>query len=117
LAHRSPKRTFSLLALGLAVFVAVFLWLFSNWSLIWIWLFAINLITLVAYGYDKNQAQSGGLRIPEVVLHGLALAGGFLGGWVGRSLFHHKTRKPVFAVVLTISTIIWLVVLYIAFWQ
>jgi uncharacterized membrane protein YsdA (DUF1294 family) len=45
----------------------------------------------------------------------LALAGGFVGGWIGRFVFHHKTRKPVFAVVLTASTLAWLVILYIIF--
>jgi uncharacterized membrane protein YsdA (DUF1294 family) len=42
--------------------------------------------------------------VPEVVLHGLALAGGFPGGWVGRSMFLHKTKKGIFVFVLAVST-------------
>jgi uncharacterized membrane protein YsdA (DUF1294 family) len=72
-----------------------------------IWLTIMSVITFLVYGYDKFQAKRGGWRIPEKVLHGLALAGGFLGGWLGRAVFHHKTRKPIFTIVLTISTLIY----------
>jgi len=72
-----------------------------------IWLTIINVITFLVYGYDKFQAKQGGWRVPEKVLHGLALAGGFLGGWLGRVVFHHKTRKPIFTIVLSISTLIY----------
>ena len=48
-----------------------------------IWLILISVITFFVYGYDKFQAKSGGWRVPEKVLHGLALAGGFMGGWIG----------------------------------
>jgi uncharacterized membrane protein YsdA (DUF1294 family) len=50
--------------------------------------------------------------VPEIVLHGFALAGGFPGGWLGRSLFHHKTQKVSFAFVLTVSTLIHLGLVY-----
>ena len=73
-----------------------------------IWILSVSVITFLVYGYDKAQAQSGSWRIPEIVLHGLALAGGFLGGWLGRAVFHHKTRKPVFTLVLTLSTLLYL---------
>jgi uncharacterized membrane protein YsdA (DUF1294 family) len=112
MARRSPKQTFSLVAIGAVLLLGAVLSFFTRWNPIWIWLAAINLATFIMYGYDKSEAKSGGLRVPEVVLHGLALAGGFLGGWMGRYYFRHKTRKPVFTVVLIISTIIWLLVLY-----
>ena len=50
---------------------------------------------------------SGGWRVPEIVLHGLALVGGVVGAWIGREVFHHKTRKAVFSVVLAIASILW----------
>jgi uncharacterized membrane protein YsdA (DUF1294 family) len=70
-----------------------------------IWLALISLITFILYGLDKVQSKRNGPRIPENALHLLALVGGFLGGWVGRSLFHHKTKKGVFAFVLVVSTV------------
>jgi uncharacterized membrane protein YsdA (DUF1294 family) len=77
-----------------------------------IWLVLISVITFFVYGYDKFQAKSGGWRVPEKVLHGLALAGGFMGGWIGRIVFHHKTRKPVFTLILAISTLLYIGITY-----
>ena len=37
------------------------------------YLLSVNLITLLMYGYDKWSAQIEALRVPEKVLHGLAL--------------------------------------------
>jgi uncharacterized membrane protein YsdA (DUF1294 family) len=42
-----------------------------------------------------------------VVLHGLALVGGVLGAWAGRLVFRHKTRHPVFLVVLIVASVLW----------
>ena len=75
-----------------------------NWYLAWI--LAWSVVTFAFYGYDKHQAIAQGLRVPEIVLHLLALIGGFLGGWAGRAYFRHKTRKTVFLVVLIIATIL-----------
>jgi uncharacterized membrane protein YsdA (DUF1294 family) len=50
--------------------------------------------------------------VPEIVLHGLALLGGFPGGWLGRAVFRHKTRKPAFIVVLIVSTVVHVAVIY-----
>jgi uncharacterized membrane protein YsdA (DUF1294 family) len=71
-----------------------------------IWLAAASGITFVLYGLDKALSKAGGRRVPEIALHMLALAGGFIGGWAGRSLFHHKTKKGIFAFILVISTVI-----------
>jgi uncharacterized membrane protein YsdA (DUF1294 family) len=74
--------------------------------LYWIWLSIASVITFFLYGYDKTQSKNGGWRVPERVLHWLALSGGFLGGWAGRSVFRHKTQKGFFTFVLTVSTVI-----------
>jgi uncharacterized membrane protein YsdA (DUF1294 family) len=72
-----------------------------------IWLLAASFITFSLYGFDKAQSKrKGAWRVPENVLHILALSGGFVGGWIGRSLFHHKTKKGIFLFVLIIATII-----------
>lgn len=71
------------------------------------WLIGWTLPAFTMYGIDKRQARSGGWRVPEAVLHGLALIGGVIGAWAGRAFFHHKTTKPIFLVVLVVATILW----------
>ena len=44
-----------------------------------IYLAAVNLIALLAYGADKVSAKVGGRRIPDRALLGLALLGGCCG--------------------------------------
>jgi uncharacterized membrane protein YsdA (DUF1294 family) len=82
------------------------------WYFYWIWLAIASVINFLLYGFDKAQSKRGGWRVPEVVLHGLALSGGFPGGWVGRSIFRHKTKKGVFIFVLAVSTAIHLGLIY-----
>ena len=77
-----------------------------GWQLYLIWLAVASVITFFLYGFDKARSKNGGWRVPEVVLHGFALAGGFLGGWAGRSMFRHKTKKGLFVFVLAVSTAI-----------
>jgi uncharacterized membrane protein YsdA (DUF1294 family) len=90
---------------GLAL--ALWLWLWLDWPLLLAWLVGWTPPAFAAYGYDKMQARRGGWRIPENVLHGLALVGGVAGAWAGRIVFRHKTRKPVFLVVLVVATALW----------
>lgn len=56
----------------------------------------INVVTYCLYCYDKNQATKQGSRIPELVLHVLALLGGSIGAILGQEVFHHKTCKESF---------------------
>ncbi len=69
-----------------------------------LWVTAVSIPALAIYGYDKAQAQAGGTRVPELVLHGLSLIGGSPGAFAAMQLFHHKTQKPSF------QTIFWLIV-------
>ena len=110
--RRSPKALFRNVAIiaGGVLFLALLL--LTNWPWYLSWLIAVNVTTFLLYGYDKFQAPREGTRVPEVVLHGLALAGGFVGGWLGMLLFRHKIRKPVFPIVLAIASILWIVLLY-----
>jgi uncharacterized membrane protein YsdA (DUF1294 family) len=77
-----------------------------DWHFYLIWLAIASGITFILYGFDKAQSKIGGWRIPEIVLHALALSGGFPGGWTGRSVFHHKTQKGFFTFILVISTLL-----------
>jgi uncharacterized membrane protein YsdA (DUF1294 family) len=78
-----------------------------------IWLATTSLVTFGLYGYDKHQAKSGAERVPERTLHLCSLVGGFLGGWLGRMIFRHKTQKPIFAVILMAATVIHVAVLFL----
>ena len=98
------------IVLGLVVFLALVLLTELNWYIDWLVAWSIALFVL--YGIDKTQAKLNGWRVPEIVLHALALIGGFIGGWLGMFIFRHKTRKPVFKVVLAIATVIGIVLFY-----
>jgi len=77
---------------------------------------AINIVTSGFYGYDKNQAIKKGRRVPELILHYLAVIGGAAGGIAGLFLFNHKTRKTNFIIILGVSLIIHLVI-FLIFYQ
>jgi len=77
-----------------------------------IWLALLSVILFILYGFDKARARSGGWRIRESALHGMALLGGVIGGWAGRSVFRHKTQKKVFTFVLVIGTLIHMGIAY-----
>ncbi len=66
------------------------------------WLVAVVLagstVAFLAYGYDKRAARVGATRIPERVLHLLALLGGAPGAWLGQQAFRHKTQKRGFQI-------------------
>ncbi|MEH6702313.1 DUF1294 domain-containing protein [Parasphingorhabdus sp.] len=56
----------------------------------------INAWTFVMFGWDKIQAEKFQWRVSEATLLRLALFGGSLGAYAGRSAFRHKTRKQPF---------------------
>lgn len=60
------------------------------------YLWAINALTLLAFGWDKLRARRRRKRVPERRLLWLAILGGSPGALVGRWIFGHKTRKRRF---------------------
>lgn len=66
----------------------------------------LSVLLFSLYGLDKAQAVASGRRIPERTLHILSILGGFTGGLLGRVVFHHKTRKSVFLIILLASAVI-----------
>lgn len=61
-----------------------------------VWLAAVNLAALAAFGVDKSRARRGKWRVRERTLFVLALLGGSLGAILGMRLFRHKTRHWYF---------------------
>jgi uncharacterized membrane protein YsdA (DUF1294 family) len=94
---------------ALTMALGLVLLLHLPWSpvpLLLAWLVGINVTAFVYYGYDKRLAISGGARVPEVVLHGLALAGGTVGALAAMRLFRHKTVKRSFRLLLGVVVVV-----------
>lgn len=96
-------RFHALVAFGLALALAALIFLphrhgFRFYHVLGAWLAGVNAATFVYYLYDKTRARAGGRRVPEVVLHALALAGGSPCAWLAMRLFRHKTIKRSFQV-------------------
>ena len=72
-----------------------------------LWLVLVNLVTLILYRVDKQQAQRAGRRIPEVTLLALLAAGGVVGGLAGMLLRpRHKTHKLHFWVAILAASVL-----------
>jgi uncharacterized membrane protein YsdA (DUF1294 family) len=91
------------------------------WPLLACWLVAVNAVALGYYGYDKARAKASRSRVPEVVLHGLALAGGTVGAYAGMRLFRHKTIKGsfrvLFWVIAGLQVLLVAAAVYRVFWK
>ncbi len=83
----------------LSLAMGVFLWIvFRNnvpWNSYYCWLAAMGITTFLIYGLDKFLAilpLRSAIRVPEYILHGLALLGGCFGGWAGMVFWGHKNN-------------------------
>ena len=72
-----------------------------------IYLASISVITFFIFGIDKNKAEKndGPNRIKERTLLSLVAIGGAVGGFLGRIIFRHKTKKIYFSFVIYLSLI------------
>lgn len=71
----------------------------------------INLVAFTAYGIDKRKARKGKWRIPERILIFLAFLGGDIGALSGMKLFHHKTKKMKFRVLVPMFLVVHLILI------
>ena len=103
-----PKHEWTLYGLVITVLLAFPIWAFEPFGLgLQIPLIIGASVTLFGfYGSDKGRAKTGGKRIPEIVLHGMSLIGGFPGAFIGMYFFRHKTRKIQFLIVIAVSAVI-----------
>ena len=69
---------------------------------IWYYLITINALGLLFMHMDKKRARMDLLRIPEILLLSIAVIGGSIGVSLGMILFRHKTKKPLFLIILPI---------------
>lgn len=66
----------------------------------------INLSSFLLMGWDKHCAIKGNWRKSEKNLLGLSLLGGSLGTLLGMIIFHHKTKKSHFKILIPIFLVI-----------
>jgi uncharacterized membrane protein YsdA (DUF1294 family)/cold shock CspA family protein len=105
----TPYLLFALIGVGLTIVLLVGLTLVFGQPQrqgVWLalWVLVLSITAFFIYGFDKSQAQRGGLRVPEAILHVLSLLGGSPGAFAAMRVFHHKTSKTSFQVVF------WLIV-------
>ena len=74
---------------------------------------AVSLLSFVLYGVDKRRAQRKCRRISESTLIFFAFIGGAVGALIGMLTFHHKTKKPLFYILIPLLSTVW-TFLYIA---
>lgn len=99
MAKRNPKQFFLLLAMILiaaGTFAAAY---FLKRPLIVAYLISVNCLTFLMVGFDKHQAIRQGGRVPEIILHMLALIGGSPAALAGQLTFRHKTQKQPFKAI------------------
>ena len=78
--------------------------------IIFYYILAINLVTLIVYGIDKFKAKNGHWRISEFALIALAIAGGSLGALGAMYAFRHKTQHPKFTIGIPLILIVQIVI-------
>lgn len=108
--------------LGLAAALVLFFLLAATTDWLWFfnWLIAISVVAFVFYGIDKGLSKTKATRIPELALHFLSLAGGFIGAFLGLLSFRHKSNfreHPVFIPVMALSAALWGLIAYWLFWR
>ena len=65
-----------------------------------------NILVALVYGLDKLAAKQGGWRIRETaLLTGAFLFGGF-GAMAGMVMFHHKTSKMKFRILVPLAVVL-----------
>jgi len=75
-------------------------------DLAWRWFIALNIATLLLFGFDKLSAQVGLRRIPERLLYLATFLGGSIGALIAMYVFRHKTRKTSFQLVIALLVLI-----------
>ena len=66
---------------------------------------AVNVFAFFLMGYDKQMAKKKKRRISENHLLLSAFLGGAFGSLLGMNLFHHKTKKRKFQILVPIALV------------
>ena len=71
----------------------------------YIYILLINILSLILMKIDKSNAINKKYRISEKSLITISFFGGGIGTLIGMKLFHHKTKKLNFIILIPISII------------
>jgi len=71
-----------------------------------IYFLIINVVSFAAYGIDKSKAKNGEWRIPEATLLLMGFIGGAIGSFAGMKIFHHKTKKAKFRILVPVFMVL-----------
>ena len=80
-------------------------------KMLYVYYGVMNIIALIIYGIDKRRAVRHEWRLSESTLLLPAALGGAYGALMGMLLFHHKTRKKKFVILVPLFVIIHTVIL------
>ena len=72
---------------------------------------SVNLVTFLAFGWDKHCARVNRRRIPETTLLRMAFFGGSVGAKIAQRHFRHKTYKQPFG--RRLNWILWLQIIVV----
>ena len=75
-------------------------------TIILIYFILINIIGFLVMLIDKKKAEKGKWRIQEKTIFIITALGGGIGTITGMYVFHHKTKKLQFTIVLPTITIL-----------
>ncbi len=75
-------------------------------------LIVLNFIAFITYGIDKYKAKHNHYRFSESTLLLIALPFSALGALLGMYLFHHKTKKIKFMILIPLFLIVQLYLLW-----
>ena len=82
-----------------------------GWLLLY--LVVINVVTFVAYAWDKAASKrQGARRTRERTLWILCLAGGVVGAWIAFFGLRHKTLHRSFWIVQSVASVLWAVIVF-----
>ena len=114
---KSPHAVFGILGIlgtGLLTCISYY----QGLNIVWSYFLSINLLTFFFYGYDKKFSwRTSYFRIPESILHSLAMCGGAPGGLTGQMFFRHKTKKKSFQIVYWVIVIVQMIILSLIPWN
>lgn len=79
--------------------------------LLFYYLLMINILAFFLYAIDKKKAIKDQYRIPESRLILVAVLGGAVGAFLGMLIFHHKTKKRKFRIVVPLFLFLYTVVI------
>jgi uncharacterized membrane protein YsdA (DUF1294 family) len=113
---------FIIIALVLTVVIQFLLVMDLNLHFYIALLLNLTLVTFIFYWIDKglSRIKRFTFRVPELVLNLLTLAGGFVGAWLGRGVFRHKTNVKKhwgMLVILILSTLLHIGLIYWVFFR